>query len=103
MRNSFQKLSLMLAGFLVFASSAYADPIKNYTPNPEAIEKGMTLWQLMVAGGSVMIFIGLLSVIGVALIIYHFIYIRASLLTPQDFSETLLDLMQKGDFEKAEN
>ncbi len=99
----FYSLILTGLGLAAFASGLYADKIGKYSPNPEMIDKGMTLWQLIVAGGSCMIFIGLLSVAGAAIIIYHFMHVRPDRLVPQDFVETLLSLLEKSEIEKAHN
>ncbi|HXV18540.1 MAG TPA: MotA/TolQ/ExbB proton channel family protein [Candidatus Omnitrophota bacterium] len=75
--------------------------IDKYSPNPDMIEKGMTLWQLITAGGSVMIFLGILSVAATASIIYHFMNITPEKLAPQDFTENLLSLIEKKEYDKA--
>ena len=61
----------------------------------------MTLWDLVVAGGSCMIFLGIISVAAMASVIYHFFYVTADKLTPREFSENLLALLEKKQYEKA--
>lgn len=73
---------------------------------PAAVKKtvaagDMSLWQLIVAGGWVMVPLALISVLATALIIYHFRYITASRLLPADFTENLLYLLEKGQADKA--
>lgn len=60
-----------------------------------------TLWQLIVSGGVCMIFLGLLSVAAAALVIYHFQFVVPHKLTPPDFTENLLFLLEKKEYEKA--
>lgn len=66
-----------------------------------AVEKGMTLWQLISAGGTCMIFLGLLSVVAAAIIVYHLKYVTADKLVPSDFIENLLVLLEKKEYQKA--
>lgn len=75
--------------------------VQKYSPDPALIEKGMTLWQLIVAGGSCMIFLGAISVAATASVIYHFIYIKPDKLTPEDYTENLLSLLERKEYEKA--
>ena len=89
------------AALVFFSHSVFAGKVDQYVPNPEMIEKGMTLWQLIVAGGSCMIFLGAISAAATASIIYHFIYVAVKKLTPQDITETLLSLLEKKEFDKA--
>ncbi|OGW83578.1 MAG: hypothetical protein A3C47_07310 [Omnitrophica bacterium RIFCSPHIGHO2_02_FULL_51_18] len=81
---------LMLS--ISFAHPALAAP---------AASAGVTLWQLLVSGGVVMIFLGLLSVTAAAFIIYHFKYVKLNKLVPQDFVENLIFLLEKKEFQKA--
>ena len=79
----------------------FAVDIQKFTPDPGMIEKGMTLWQLIVAGGTCMIFLGMISVAATASVIYHFIFIKPEKLTPQDYTENLLSLLERKEYEKA--
>jgi biopolymer transport protein ExbB len=97
------RLYFLITFFLYtfFLSTAFAANVETYTPDPQTIEKGMTLWQLIVAGGSCMIFLGVLSVAATASIIYHFLAVTPEKLTPQDFTENLLSLLERKEFSKA--
>jgi len=75
--------------------------LDQYTPDPALIEKGMTLWQLILAGGWVMIVLGLLSIAATASIIYHFVFVTPEKLTPQEFTENLLTMLEKKEWENA--
>lgn len=68
---------------------------------PSNAQKGETLWQLIAAGGISMLFLGIMSVATVALAIYHFIYVRPEKIVPQDLTENVLSLLDRGEFEKA--
>ena len=82
-------LALLSIGHNAFAAAA-ADA-----------DKATTLWQLVSAGGTCMIFLGMLSVAAVALIIYHFLHVHTEKLIPRDFTENLLFLLEKKEFQKA--
>ncbi len=87
---------LIAALFLSYnAFAANADKVA------AAVDRGMSLWQLILAGGSCMIFLGAISVAAVASVIYHFQYVTPERLTPPDFTENLLFLLEKGNHEKA--
>ncbi len=86
---------IYLAGALVLSSSFLLAAQTNLS------QKGVTLWQLLVSGGVMVIFLGLLSIIGTAFIIYHFKYIKLEKLVPQDFVENLIFLLEKKEYEKA--
>lgn len=63
--------------------------------------KTMSLWELVVAGGVCMIPLTMISFAAVASIIYHFRTVTVEKLTPQDFIENLLTLLERGETEKA--
>ena len=65
------------------------------------MDKAATLWDLIVSGGVVMIFLAALSVTAAALVIYHFRTLVPAKLTPSDFIENLLFLLEKKEYEKA--
>ncbi len=86
---------MSVASILILNNPAFAVP-----PGP-APEKAATLWELIVSGGVVMIFLGILSVAAAALVIYHFRSVTPSKMTPPDFIENLLFLLEKKEYEKA--
>lgn len=88
-------LCLGLAGMALAASQNAAAPAGGIQ------NQAMTLWQLIEAGGLVMIFLGLISVAALALIIYHFRFVTVDRLVPRDFTENILSLLEKKEFEKA--
>lgn len=106
MKKSFSKRFYVLLGLLFlfsgFATQALsAKAADTAAAGPGLADKTMSLWQLMVAGGSVMIFLGVLSVLAVASILYHFKYVTVERLTPPDFIENLLSLVERKEHEKA--
>ena len=89
--------SIVALGALFVTSHSFAAK----TATKSAIDKSMSLWDLIVAGGICMIPLTLISVAATALIIYHFRSVTAQKLVPQDFIESLLSLLEKGEVEKA--
>ncbi len=94
----FAFLSVLLLTGVPGASAAAAQ-------DPEAARKaassGMTLWQLIVSGGWVMVPLALISVLATASVIYHFLHVRSEKLTPPDFTENLLSLLERHELGKA--
>ena len=86
--------------FAVLTLSFVSTAVLAAPPGP-APEKAATLWELIVSGGVCMIFLGILSIGAVALIIHHFRSIVPAKLTPPDFIENLLFLLEKKEYEKA--
>lgn len=82
---------------LIFTKSAFSAS----APASGIQEQMTSLWQLVEAGGPTMIFQGLLSVAALALAIYHFRFVTAQKLIPQDFCENLLTLLERKEYEKA--
>ena len=60
-----------------------------------------TLWEMIISGGISVIFLGLTSVAAVASIVYHFKAITVQKLTPPEFTENLMFLLEKKEYEKA--
>lgn len=89
----------VLTSVLVSTLSAAAMAAAAAKKAPAASD--MSLWQLIVAGGWVMVPLALISVLATALIIYHFKYITVARLLPADFTENLLYLLEKGQPDKA--
>ena len=91
------------SGFLLLtvlhASSAFA--AVRGSSIPAVPGKAQTAWNLIASGGPVVFFLFLLSVAAVAFIIYHFQHVKAELLVPEGFTENLLALLEKKEYQKA--
>ncbi len=90
--------SVFLSGILTVLStlSAYAAAVPQVP-----VTKGETLWKLVSGGGVCMIFLGLMSVATIALALYHFMYVRAEKIVPQDLTENVLSLLERKEYDKA--
>jgi biopolymer transport protein ExbB len=87
--------------FTVFVLSLFVSGAALAVPPGDTPEKAATLWELIVSGGVSMIFLGALSIAALALIIHHFRSVVPAKLTPPDFIENLLFLLEKKEYEKA--
>ncbi len=88
-------LIIVGAGTNAFAAKAAVESAT------ETASRGTPLWQMVMGGGINMIFLGILSVIALASIIYHFMNVDIEKLTPRDFTENLLFLLEKKEYQKA--
>lgn len=69
---------------------------------PQVIEsKGMTLWEVIVSGGMIMVVLGALSVVAVGLVIYNFMTLKSAKLAPKDFAEKLIEKLERGGANEA--
>ena len=97
-KHVYSKVSLWIVALGLVAGAAYA---ANAAAAAKPAGEGMTLWSMVVSGGVSMIFLALVSVAATASVIYHFSYVRPEKLTPPDFTENLLFLLEKKEYEKA--
>jgi biopolymer transport protein ExbB len=72
-----------------------ADSIKTISDTVQKGREGMSLWELIVSGGSIMYVLGILSVGAVALIVYDFKNLKASILAPAKFAEEVIQNLEK--------
>lgn len=103
---SLPKVSAFALVFLVIAlvSCSFASAatgVERYIPDESGAEAGMTLWQVIRAGGEVMIVLALLSIAALGLVIYYFITMKEDKLLPEDFLREVGDLIEEGKFEEA--
>ncbi|MEA3489214.1 MAG: MotA/TolQ/ExbB proton channel family protein [Candidatus Omnitrophota bacterium] len=97
-------LMILMAVFIsavVISTGFCAEKVEKYIPDIEAAEEGMTLWQIIRAGGEVMVVLAFLSIAALALITYYFLTIKQEKLLPEDFLEKSLDLIEQQRFEEA--
>ena len=104
MKNKFRVLvvllPLLILAIVSFGHDAFAAK-EAVGSMPEAADKTATIFQLLMAGGTCMIFLGILSVMAMASVIYHFKYVLPEKLVPHDFIENLLFLLEKKEYQKA--
>lgn len=104
MRKNQMKICMTgLAGFFVPVGAALADAAREarYIPDAQAEYAGMTLWQIIAAGGGVMIALAALSVTAVSLTVYYFLSMKRDKLLPQDLFDKLASLMDQGKINEA--
>ena len=92
--------AFLITGFLVSLSGLVwaAQTVASAAKSPAAVT---TAWNLIASGGPVVIFLFLTSVAAGALVIYHFTHVTQEKLTPRDFTENLLFLLEKKEYQKA--
>jgi len=72
-----------------------------YIPDVEAEFAGMTMWQIIVAGGGIMIVLALLSIAALSLIAYYFITMKKEKLLPRHFIDKAVNLLESGRVNEA--
>ena len=78
------------------------EALKPLINSMEQAQEGMTLWQMIKAGGFIMIVLLALSIITVAIIIYDFMSLTEQKLVPSDFTEGLIEKLERRDRIAAE-
>ena len=92
--------TVILTVSTVFAGMALSQEAR-YIPDVEAEYAGMTMWQVIVAGGGIMIVLGLLSIVAVGLVVYYFLTMRKEKLLPQHFLDRVFELVETGRVNEA--
>jgi len=64
-------------------------------------EHGMSLWQLLQAGGGTMILLLLLSVVGLSFVVYFFLYYREERLVPEAFAREVIEKLAARNYAAA--
>lgn len=93
---------ICLFAYTSFATTESATELKPYIESVEQVQKGMTLWQLIKTGGFIMIVLGGLSIAAIASIIYNFMTLKVSKLSPPDFAEDIIQKLDKKKHKIAE-
>ncbi len=78
-----------------------AEKIEKYIPNAASSEQGMTLWQIILSGGGIMILLALLSIAALSLVIYYFMTLKPESLLPEPFMKKAFDLVENKKFDEA--
>ena len=86
---------------LMWVLQGYAADVAKYIPDAEVAEKGLSLWQIMKAGGEIMIVLSLLSIAALALVIYYLMTIKKDKIIPEEFLENVTALLEKKEFYKV--
>ncbi len=73
-----------------------AAPVKPWTP------EGMTLWEIIWAGGWILIPMVLLSVVGMAMVVYYFLALRRDKIVDPAFVEGARRLLRERRFDRVE-
>ena len=87
--------AICLCTYTSFAATESAAELKPYIESVEQVQKGMTLWQLIKTGGFIMIVLAGFSIAAIAGIIYNFMTLKVSKLSPSDFAEDIIQKLDK--------
>ena len=98
-KKVYSKIFLWVIALGLVAGAAFAANALS-TPKP-AGNPVMTLWAVIASGGVSIIVLGLVSIAAVASVIYHFKYVTFEKLVPRDFTENLMALLEKKEYDKA--
>lgn len=101
-RRNMKKMVFSAAFMLTAAQAAYAAGKEaKYIPDMDVETAGMTLWQMIVAGGGVMIVLAFLSIAALSLVVYYFIAFKRDKLLPQHFVDKVVGLVETGKVNEA--
>ncbi len=92
---------LILTALVCAVTAGFADKVEKYIPDSGVAEEGMTLWQIIMSGGEVMIVLAALSIAAFALVINYFMTISPEKLIPEGFCEKIVSLVKAKKFEEA--
>lgn len=96
---------LMAFAFAAVIPFAFAQSPEGGTSTTAAVShaiKGMTLWQVIQAGGIVMVALGTLSFLMTALVIFMFLRFNQDKLIPAESTRRLITLLRQKRFDEAE-
>jgi len=98
LRNKNVLKVLLLSVFMIAAVASLcfsADDVAKYIPDTEAADAGMTMWQIIKAGGAVMVVLAFLSIAALSLIVYYFLSIQQEKLLPEAFLDRMILLIEE--------
>ncbi len=87
-----RKMFLAIFTVLLLTGLAYAA-----VPKAAPVTEGLTLWQTLAAGGLIMIVIGLVSLVGLAIIVYDIITFKPEKLLPRKLYDGILTKIENYD------
>jgi biopolymer transport protein ExbB len=87
----------LLLGLSSFSGAQETDALKPLIASMQQAQEGMSLWQMIKAGGFIMIVLLVLSIVTVAIIIYDFIALKEAKLVPTAFVEEVLQKLERRD------
>jgi biopolymer transport protein ExbB len=96
MKPRFYSLLAVLSSLPALALAQEAAPAKPWTP------EGMSLWEIVKAGGWILVPLLLLSVVGLAMVIYYFLSLRHDKIVDPAFVEGARRLLRDGRMDRVE-
>ena len=71
--------------------------LKSYVDSIEKSQEGMTLWDMIQAGGFIMAILAVFSVGTIALVFYNFLAVKEKKLVPHEFADNVIQKLEKRD------
>ena len=90
-------LLIMVLGFQGLAAAQQAEPLAPIIHSMDQAQKGMTLWQMLAAGGFIMIALLALSVTTLAIVIFDFLTFKEVKLVPRPFADEVIQKLERKD------
>ena len=98
--NKWIVFMFLLAGLALCAHTGFAeDALKPLAQSMEQAQEGMTLWEMIKAGGIIMIVLAVLSVFTIALVLFNFWAVKEKRLVPAEFSDKFIQKLEDRDKE----
>jgi biopolymer transport protein ExbB len=98
--------SLIVLSFFLFSDhfilAQETEALKPLINSMEQAQEGMTLWQLLKAGGLTMVVLLAMSIVAGAIVVYDFRYLTEKRLVPTGFSQDVIQKLQRKDRIAAE-
>lgn len=97
-------IMVFLSGFLaigVMAQKEAGGELKPYIDSVEEAKGGMTVLQMMKAGGFIMIILAVISVCAMAFVVYNFRVLKVENLVPEKFTDDLITMLEEKDDKRA--
>jgi len=89
------------AAMLVLLANSLGARAETTAANGDLLAQQVTLMDMFARGGFVMVLLGLMSVAGLALVIYFFVILRRSQVVPPRLRDDVLDKLESGDWAGA--
>jgi len=103
MRFILRAITLILITFIIvfsFSTVMAQDEVESLKPYIASVQQspqGMTLWQMIKAGGVIMVILFVISLFTVAIVIYNFMTVNERKLSPIQFVESIIEKLEKRD------
>lgn len=85
-----------LMGVMGVVGAHAADDIHPFVSNLQQASEGMSLWQMLLNGGFIMLVLLVMSIVAMASVIYNFMMLKVSKIAPEDFTTQVIRRLEEG-------